>query len=76
MSKEIIANNIKNLKTILSSLDFESDLYKSLSQTILELTRAKSEGWYCQNCKVAVDPKDVTYYERHESCGTYIGEMG
>jgi len=29
--------------------------------------------WWCPTCKRIVDGKEVTFYEHHESCGTFIG---
>lgn len=31
--------------------------------------------WWCPTCKRAVDGKEVTYEEYHESCGTFLGDV-
>jgi hypothetical protein len=55
------------------------DLDKSfLETTIYEIEKILNEpqidvDWFCPNCNIKVDPRNVTYYERHDACGTYIG---
>lgn len=37
---------------------------------------AAPAGWWCPVCKVEPHPAQVTNDERHETCGTYIGDVG
>lgn len=58
---------------------YARDLPKTFMQsTFVQIEKILNEpqenvGWFCPTCDTEVDPIHVTYYERHESCGTYIG---
>jgi len=63
----------KNLNTATDQSRVIEELTAELDALRREVEAVKARSgqpyWWCPKCKIEVDGKQVTYWERHEMCG-------
>ena len=47
----------------------------AMREVLEEALPAEGSGWWCPTCRREVPDLEVTFEERHEACGTYIGTV-
>lgn len=73
-AEEFIVNGVAFGYITMPDADMPDSAHKTLPliRAALAQDAAPELGWWCPVCKRYCEPREVTYQERHETCGTSV----